>query len=115
MNSYQAQARPEPTREEIDTSTGDVLLEFGAQWCPHCHGVQGALQTWLARYPNVRHIKVEDGRGKPLGRSFRVKLWPTLIFLRDGKVIEQYVRPDLDQIRTGFENFVRPTSEPPSA
>jgi thioredoxin 1 len=115
MNPYQAHAQPEPTREEVDASSGYVLLEFGASWCPHCQGVQGALQAWLARYPTVRHIKVEDGRGKPLGRSFRVKLWPTLVFLRDGQVLEQLVRPDVDQIRTAFENFGRPGGETPSA
>jgi thioredoxin 1 len=38
-------------------------------------------------------MKVEDGQGRPLGRSFRVKLWPTLIFLRDGKEIARLVRP----------------------
>ena len=38
-------------------------------------------------------LKVEDGRGKPLGRSFKVKLWPTLIFLKDGVEVERLVRP----------------------
>jgi thioredoxin 1 len=41
----------------------------------------------------VRHIRVEDGRGRPLGRSFRVKLWPTLVFLKDGKEVARLVRP----------------------
>jgi thioredoxin 1 len=37
--------------------------------------------------------KVEDGPGRPLGRSFKVKLWPTLIFLRDGAEVARVVRP----------------------
>jgi thioredoxin 1 len=41
----------------------------------------------------VRHIKVEDGPGRPLGRSFRVKLWPTLVFLREGREVARLVRP----------------------
>jgi thioredoxin 1 len=41
----------------------------------------------------VQHIKVADGRGQPLGRSFRVKLWPTLIVLRDGQEVGRLVRP----------------------
>ena len=41
----------------------------------------------------VRHIKIEDGSGRPLGRSFRVKLWPTLVFLRDGVELARVVRP----------------------
>lgn len=61
------------------------------------------MAALLQKYPDVRHIAVEDGRGKPLGRSFRVKLWPTFVFLRDGRVISQAVRPGAGEIRAGFE------------
>jgi thioredoxin 1 len=47
----------------------------------------------LGSHPQVQHLKVEDGPGRPLGRSFRVKLWPTLVFLRDGKEVARLVRP----------------------
>jgi thioredoxin 1 len=61
------------------------------------------LAALLERYPETRHIKVEDGRGKPLGRSFRVKLWPNLVFLRDGKVVQQTARPGPEEIREGLQ------------
>jgi len=41
----------------------------------------------------VRHIKIADASGRRLGRSFGVKLWPTLVFLRDGKESARLVRP----------------------
>jgi len=50
----------------------------------------------------VRFIEVEDGRGRPLGRSFGVKLWPTLLFLRDGEVVRRLVRPTDDEIADAF-------------
>jgi thioredoxin 1 len=93
---------PEPTREETDRMPGQVVLEFGADWCPHCQAIQPFMADMLASHPQVRHIGVEDGRGKPLGRSFRVKLWPTLVFLRDGAVVSQLVRPASDEIAKGF-------------
>ena len=105
MPPYMAESGPEPTREEIDASTGPVLLEFGASWCPHCQGVQPSLKRELAAHPKVRHIKVEDGKGRPLGRSFRVKLWPNLVFLRDGQVLDQMARPSDDELRRGFESL----------
>jgi thioredoxin 1 len=83
----------EPTREEVDHMTGPVLLEIGASWCGHCQAIQPQLAALLAQHPEVRHFKVEDGKGRPLGRSFGVKLWPTLVFLRDGRVVRQAVRP----------------------
>jgi thioredoxin 1 len=95
--------KPEPTREEIDRLPGPVLVEFGTDWCPHCQAVQSHLRQLLAQYPQVRHIRVEDGKGRPLGRSFRVKLWPNLVFLRDGAVLSQLARPTPQEIRAAFE------------
>ena len=93
----------EPTRDEVDQMEGAVLLDFGATWCPHCQAMAPKLAGLLEGHPGIRHIKVEDGPGRPLGRSFRVKLWPNLVFLRDGQVIRQLARPDVDEVREGLE------------
>jgi thioredoxin 1 len=86
-------AATEPARAEIDNLAGPAVVEFGAPWCGYCLAAQPLLADAFAEHPRVRHIKVEDGRGRPLGRSFRVKLWPTLIFLSNGKEIARLVRP----------------------
>lgn len=88
-----------PARELLDRYEGATLIEFGTAWCGHCQAVQPALQSALAEQPNLRHLKVEDGKGRPLGRSFRVTLWPTLILLQDGAEIARLVRPGREQIR----------------
>lgn len=82
-----------PSRAEVDTLRGPVLIEFGAAWCGVCRGAQPLIAAALARHPGVRHLKIEDGPGQPLGRSFGVKLWPTLVFLRDGREVTRLVRP----------------------
>ncbi len=83
----------EPTRAEVDALRGPVVLEFGASWCPHCIRAQPAIAAALARHPGVRHLKIEDGKGRRLGRSFQVKLWPTLIFMSNGNETARLVRP----------------------
>ena len=85
--------KPEPPRDEVNGWPGPAILEFGAGWCPHCQGAQPAIEAALSVHPEVRHVKVGDGKGKPLGRSFQVKLWPTLIFLKDGQELARVVRP----------------------
>jgi thioredoxin 1 len=104
--SYTAQyPNTEPTRAEIDALTGPVLVEFGAPWCGYCQAAQPTLKELLANHPDVTHIKVYDARGKPLGRSFRVKLWPNLVFMRDGAVLMQLARPRDAEIAQGFAAF----------
>lgn len=86
-------AEHEPTREDIDALGGATVIEFGTPWCGHCLAAQPLLATAFNLFPHIRHIKIEDGSGRPLGRSFKVKLWPTLIFLRDGHEVSRLVRP----------------------
>jgi thioredoxin 1 len=94
---------PGPSRDEVDCWTGSTVLEFGAEWCEYCQGAQPIIATALADFPAVRRIKIADGKGKPLGRSFRVKLWPTLVFLKDGKEVARAVRPtDAEEVRRGL-------------
>jgi thioredoxin 1 len=91
---------------------GPVLLEFGAAWCGICQSFAPRLAELLHDFPSVQHIKVADARGKRLGRAFRVKLWPTLVFLRDGQVVEQLARPTGEQARRGLEAITHPASDP---
>lgn len=83
----------QPTRAEIDALTGPTVLEFGTGWCGHCRATDAPLAAALQQHAEVPHLRVEDGSGRPLGRSFRVKLWPTLIFLKDGQEVARLVRP----------------------
>ena len=84
----------QPEREAIDAMPGLLALEFGTGWCGYCRAAEPAIESALAELPAVQHLKVEDGPGRKLGRSFRVKLWPTVILLRDGKEVARVVRPE---------------------
>ena len=83
----------EPARAEIDARRGPLLLEFGSDACGHCRRAQPLIAQALAGHTPVPHLKIADGSGRPLGRSFEVKLWPTLVFLRDGNEVGRVVRP----------------------
>jgi thioredoxin 1 len=87
-------ATVEPKRDEVDALEGPTLLEFGSPWCGWCRRAQPLIAEAIAKHPRVRHIKIADASGKHLGRSFAVKLWPTLVFLRDGSETAKLVRPD---------------------
>ena len=91
---YAAQhlAQP-PSRDDVDRLPGATVVEFGTPWCGHCLRAQPLIEKALAERSDVQHFKIEDGKGKPLGRSYSVKLWPTLVFLHDGQEVARVVRP----------------------
>ena len=80
-------------RAEVEALAGATVLEFGNNWCGHCRRAQPLIAEALAAHPEVRHLKIADASGKPLGRSFGVKLWPTLVFLKEGKETARLERP----------------------
>jgi len=93
MTMNEVYAAIEPPRAEIDALDGPTVLEFGSPTCGHCRAAQPLLDSALASHPQLRHIKIADGSGRLLGRSFKVKLWPTLVFLSNGGEVARLVRP----------------------
>ena len=61
--------KPEPTREEINTLKGATHHEFGASWCGYCKAAQSTITSELSQLTNIRHIKIEGGKGLRLVRS----------------------------------------------
>lgn len=94
------------SRADVDALQGAAVLDFGTSWCGVCRASAPVIADAFAAHPGVRHLKIEDGPGRPLGRSFGIKLWPTLIFLRDGTEVERLVRPrDAESIRRALRHI----------
>ena len=110
MASTDEYVAAEPTRGEVDQYLGPAVVEFGNNWCGYCRRAQPVIATGFEGYEALKHLKIADGPGKPLGRSFHVKLWPTLVFLRQGKEVARLVRPDnADEIRRALELISEPS------
>lgn len=100
----------EPPRAEVDALPGPTVVEFGTNWCGWCRGAQPLIAEALGAHPDLRHFKIEDGPGRPLGRSFRVKLWPTLIFLKDGQEVARVTRPSrVEELRDALAKIQPPS------
>ena len=99
-------ASPGPSRAEIDAIAEPTVLEFGTPWCGWCRAAQPLIADAVGRHAGLRHLKVEDGSGRALGRSFGVKLWPTLVFLKGGREVARLVRPhDAAAVERAFDTL----------
>jgi thioredoxin 1 len=108
MTATHDYAATELSRAEADALPGASVLEFGNAWCGHCRRAQPLIAAAFAAHAGVRHIKIADARHRRLGRSFGVKLWPTLVFLNDGHEVARLVRPtDADAIRAALAATAR--------
>ncbi|MEC5215522.1 thioredoxin 1 [Actimicrobium sp. GrIS 1.19] len=98
MSGPEKYAEAAPACASVDQFEGACVLDFGTNWCGHCQAAQPLIDAALAAHPGLRHLKIEDGKGRPLGRSFKVTLWPTLIFLQHGVEVARVVRPTDAQV-----------------
>src|SRR5262249_43299622 len=96
-------ATQEPTRAEVEAIPGPVLLEFGTGWGGYCRAPQPDLAGALGRHPHGRHLKIEDGPGRPPGPPVRWQPGPAPVFLKDGQAVQQVSRPGPDEVRAGLE------------
>jgi thioredoxin 1 len=105
-------AKTAPDRADVDALSGPTVVEFGTDWCGFCRAAQPLIAQAFQDHRAVKHIKIEDGPGRPLGRSFRVKLWPTLVFMLDGKEVARLVRPgDASEIRDALALIDEPLAQ----
>ena len=100
------------TREQADAFTGVTVLQFGTDWCGYCRAAERVIDPVLDKAEDLRRVLVEDGKGRPLGRSYRVKLWPTLVFLNDGAEVARVVRPWKESDVTDALRTVRDNAHP---
>lgn len=99
----------QPERSAIDATPGVVALDFGTNWCGYCRAGEPLIEAGLRDYPQARHVKVEDGPGRPLGRSFRIKLWPTVVVLKDGVEVARVTRPaDAGEVKQALAKAANP-------
>lgn len=95
------------SRTDLDQQHGFTVVEFGTDWCEYCQAAQPLIAAALSEYPSVNHLKITDGKGQRLGRSYAVKLWPTLIFLCNGCEVSRLVRPtDVSSISNALQRLV---------
>ena len=78
--------------QEVVASPKPVLVDFWAEWCKPCLAMVPDLEALAQLYAGrlkVGKVNVEENNEVPF--RYNITAMPTLIVLRDGKVLDQRV------------------------
>ena len=76
-------------QNEIITSDKPVLLDFWAPWCGPCRMVGPILEEIAGERSDIKIGKINVDEQPELASQFRVMSIPTLIVIKDGKIVNQ--------------------------
>ena len=74
-----------------ETKAGIVLLDLFATWCGPCRIQSAVLEEVVKTRPDMNIAKVDVDENPNIARSFGVMSIPTLILLKDGKMVNKHV------------------------
>ncbi len=77
--------------KEVMAEKGLVLVDFYADWCMPCKMLSPILEELSEEIDDVKIVKVNTDRNQELASSFGIMSIPTLLFVKDGKVIDTLV------------------------
>jgi thioredoxin len=78
--------------QPIESSPKPVFVDFWAEWCAPCHLLAPAFENLAETYGDaIAFAKVNVDELPEVAEKYAIRSIPTLLLLREGKVLERLV------------------------
>lgn len=77
------------TNFEEEIKEGKVIIDFFATWCGPCRMISNVLEEISKEQEDIKILKIDVDEYDELAYKFQVMSIPTLIFYKDGKLINK--------------------------
>jgi len=76
---------------EVLQSAEPVLVDFSAAWCGPCKMLEPVLEELSSEVQGAKIVKIDVDETPDVAQRYSVMSMPTLLFFKDGKVMDQMV------------------------
>lgn len=78
--------------QEVEQHAGVTVVDFWATWCGPCRMIAPLLEQLSTEYAGkVKVTKLDVDANQKTSMRFGVRSIPTLLFFKDGKVVDQVI------------------------